>query len=170
MRSVGDEPLHEARESVQYAGGFPSVQVEAPGDVFGYRSGGDDGDGVVGGTQVGDADQCGDAQFGTPLAPHVAGQAGDDEVDAAVVADGFEHASGKQGDDDELAHAGDARAHGAEPVENGVTCPRGSGGGADADDSRREDAKQQHQHDVDARHGGAQHEEIGDDLQPLYGR
>lgn len=36
------------------------------------------------------------------LPPDVAGQPGDDEVDAAVVADGFEHASGQQGDDDEL--------------------------------------------------------------------
>ena len=51
------------------------------------------------------------------LALDVAGEAGDDEVDAAVVAYQFEHAACQQCDDDEFAHAGDARAHGSEPVE-----------------------------------------------------
>ena len=95
--------------------------MEAEGDVLGYGAGGDDGNGVVGGAEIGDADQGGDAEFGSPLAADVAGQPGDDEVDAAVVADGLEHASGQQGDDDELAHAGDARSHGSEPVEEGGT-------------------------------------------------
>ena len=82
--------------------------------VLGYGAGGDDGTGVVGGPEIGDADQGSDAEFGSPLAADVSGQPGEDEVDAAVVADGLEHASGQQGDDDELAHAGDARSHGSE--------------------------------------------------------
>lgn len=91
---------------------------------------------------------------GSPLAADVAGQPGDDEVDAAVVADGFEHASGQQGDDDELAHAGDARSHGSEPVEEG-------GAGIDTDNSSREDAQQQYQHDIDACYGRTQYDEVG---------
>ena len=129
--------------------------MEAEGDVLGYGAGGDDGNGVVGGAEIGDADQGGDAEFGSPLAADVAGQPGDDEVDAAVVADGLEHASGQQGDDDELAHAGDARSHGSEPVEEG-------GAGIDTDNSSREDAQQQYQHDVDTCYGRAQHDEVGD--------
>ena len=86
-------PCTRHGEGVQYAGCFPAVQVEADGDVLGYGAGGDDGNGVVGGAEIGDADQGGDAEFGSPLAADVAGQPGDDEVDAAVVADGFEHAS-----------------------------------------------------------------------------
>ena len=61
--------------------------MEAEGDVLGYGAGGDDGNGVVGGAEIGDADQGGDAEFGSPLAADVAGQPGDDEVDAAVVAE-----------------------------------------------------------------------------------
>lgn len=38
------------------------------------------------------------------------------------------------------AHAGDARSHGSEPVEEGGT-------GIDTDNSSREDAQQQYQHD-----------------------
>ena len=136
--------------------------MEAEGDVLGYGAGGDDGNGVVGGAEIGDADQGGDAEFGSPLAADVAGQPGDDEVDAAVVADGLEHASGQQGDDDELAHAGDARSHGSEPVEEGGT-------GIDTDNSSREDAQQQYQHDVDTCYGRAQHDEVGDYLYPLDG-
>ena len=136
--------------------------MEAEGDVLGYGAGGDDGNGVVGGTEIGDADQGGDAEFGSPLAADVAGQPGDDEVDAAVVADGFEHASGQQGDDDELAHAGDARSHGSEPVEEG-------GAGIDTDNSSREDAQQQYQHDIDACYGRTQYDEVGDYLYPLDG-
>ena len=136
--------------------------MEADGDVLGYGAGGDDGNGVVGGAEIGDADQGGDAEFGSPLAADVAGQPGDDEVDAAVVADGFEHASGQQGDDDELAHAGDARSHGSEPVEEG-------GAGIDTDNSGREDAQQQYQHDVDACYGRTQYDEVGDYLYPLDG-
>ena len=56
LRSVGDDSLHEAWEGVQYAGCFPAVQVEAEGDVLGYGAGGDDGNGVVGGAEIGDAD------------------------------------------------------------------------------------------------------------------
>ena len=53
--------------------------MEAEGDVLGYGAGGDDGNGVVGGAEIGDADQGGDAEFGSPLAADVAGQPGDDE-------------------------------------------------------------------------------------------
>ncbi len=134
--------------------------MEAEGDVLGYGAGGDDGNRVVGGAQIGDADQGGDAEFGSPLAADVAGQPGDDEVDASVVADGFEHASGQQGDDDKLAHAGDARSHGSEPVEEG-------GAGINADNSSGEDAQQQYQHNVDACYGHTQHDEVGDYFYPL---
>ena len=45
--------------------------MKALGDVLGYRSGGNDGDGIVGGAQVGNADECGDTQFCTSLAFYV---------------------------------------------------------------------------------------------------
>ena len=41
--------------------------MEAEGDVLGYGAGGDDGNGVVGGAEIGDADQGGDAEFGSRL-------------------------------------------------------------------------------------------------------
>ena len=117
-------------------------------------------DGVVGSAEVGNAYQGGDAQFGTPLALDVAGEAGDDEVDATVVAYQFEHATCQQCDDDEFAHAGDARAHGSEPVEERHTRQ-------EANEAGRHDAQHQDQHDVDARYGSAQYDQVGEDLEPL---
>ena len=160
--AVGDEALRQAREGIEYAGRLAAVQVEALGNVAGNGTGGDDGDGVVGRTEVGDAHQGGDAQFGSPFPADVAGEAGDDEVDAAVVAYQLEHASGQQGDDDELAHARDTRAHGAEPVEERHA-------GEETDEACRHDAQHQDEHDVDASHGGTQHDEVGQYLEPLNG-
>ena len=49
--------------------------METLGYVLGYRSGGDNGNGVVGGAEVGDADQSGNAELGAPFARDVAGEA-----------------------------------------------------------------------------------------------
>ena len=69
MRTVRDEALNEAGEGVKDAGDAAPVQAEAVGDVLGYAADGDDGDGVVGSTKVGKADQRGDAELGAaPLA------------------------------------------------------------------------------------------------------
>lgn len=63
LRSVGYQPLHEARKGVQYARRLSAVKVETQGDVFGDRSGGDDGYCIVGSAEVGDADEGGYAEF-----------------------------------------------------------------------------------------------------------
>ena len=84
LGAVGDDALHEAREGVQYAGYLAAVELEVLADVACDRACGDDGDGVVGRTQVGDAHQCGDAQFGSPLALDVVADVVEDEVDATV--------------------------------------------------------------------------------------
>ena len=98
--------------------------MKALGDVFGYRSGGNDGDGIVGSAEVGDADEGGDAQFGSAFAGDVACEAGDNEVDPAVIADCFQHSACQQSDDDKFAHTRDTRPHGAEPVEEGSAYTR----------------------------------------------
>lgn len=100
--------MHQAGECVQDAGCLPAIQVETLGNVFGYRSGGNNGDGVVCRTEVGDADKCGDAQFRSSFAFYMARQAGDNEVDSAIVADRFQHTAGKQGDDNQFTHSCDA--------------------------------------------------------------
>ena len=69
--------------------------MKALGDVLGYRSGGNDGDGIVGGAQVGNADECGDTQFCTSLAFYVTCQAGDYEIDASIIPNGLKHAARK---------------------------------------------------------------------------
>lgn len=64
------------------------------------------------------------------------------------------------GDDDKFAHAGDARSHGAEPVEEPHS-------GEEADDTGREDAEQQHRHHVHSGYRRTQHDEVGDCLYPF---
>ena len=82
-------------------------------------------------------------------APRLPGEAGDDKVDTAVVADCFQHSACQQGDDDKFAHTGDTRSHSAEPIEESGACIHVFGRSdaedahcrANADDSRRDDAK-----------------------------
>ena len=123
--------------------------MKAFGYVFGDGTGGDDGNGVVGGAKIGYTHQCGYTEFRTPLACDVAGEAGDDKVDTAVVADCLQHSACQQGDDDKFAHTGDTRSHSAEPIEESGACIHVFGRSdaedahcrANADDSRRDDAK-----------------------------
>lgn len=44
-------------------------------DVFGYRSGGDNSYSIVGGTEIGNADEGGNAELCTPFTGDVAGEA-----------------------------------------------------------------------------------------------
>ena len=141
MRTVRNDALHQAGECVQDAGRLPAIQVEALGNVFGYRSGGNNGDGVVCRTEVGDADKCGDAQFCSSFAFYMARQAGDDEVDSAIVADRFQHTAGKQGDDNQFTHSCDAGSHGAEPVEE--SCAQVCFACEDTDDTCAQDTQEQ---------------------------
>ena len=61
---------------------------------------------------------------------------------------------------DKFAHAGDARSHGAEPVEEPHS-------GEEADDTGREDAEQQYRHHVHSGYRRTQHDEVGDYLYPF---
>ena len=160
LGAVGDDALHEAREGVQDAGHLAAVELEMPADVARNGACGDDGDGVVGRTQVGDAHQGGNAQFGSPLAFDVIPDVVEDEVDATVVAYQFEQAACQQGDDNQLAHTDDAFAHGAEPVEE--RHPR-----TEADEPRGQDAQRQDQQHVYACNGRSQDDEVGEHLHPL---
>ena len=85
----------------------------------------------------------------------------DDVGQATVVADEFEHARSQQGDDDELAHAGHALAHGTHPVDSGAAAFNSghNAGGNDAED--------EHFHDVHAAEGGDEHEQVGQHFEPL---
>ena len=80
LRAVRDQPLDKAGEGVKDAGDALPVKAEAVADILGYAADGDDGDGVVGRAEVGEADECGDAELGTaPLPaglPVIAGNGG----------------------------------------------------------------------------------------------
>ena len=132
LRSIRDNPLYQAGERIENTGGLSPVEMELLGNIPGYRSCGDDGDGVVGGTQVGDTYQGGDAQFCAPLAVDVAGKFPDNKVNAAVIADSFQHTACQQGDDDEFPHSCYSGSHSSEPVEDSEAS------GSDADDSGRQ--------------------------------
>ncbi len=80
LRAVRDQPLDEAGEGVKDAGNALPVKAEAVADILGYAADGDDGDGVVGRAEVGEADERGEAELGAaPLpvgSPVIAGNGG----------------------------------------------------------------------------------------------
>ena len=70
LGAVGDEPLDEAGEGVEDAGYALAVQAETVGYVLGYAADGDDGYGIVGRAEIGQADERGDAELSAaPLPP-----------------------------------------------------------------------------------------------------
>lgn len=162
LRSVGDDALYQTRERIEYAGRFSSVEMEPAGNVFRYRAGCDNGDGVVCSAQIGDTDQRGNAQLGSPLPVYTSCQPFDDKVYPPVVADGFEHSSRQQGDDDELAHPGDAFSHRAEPSEEVETA------GGYADDAAHDGSHEKYDHHVYPCDCRAQNGDIRNHFDPFY--
>ena len=112
LGTIGKESLSEARSRVEDGRRLSWVDAEPLGDVLGDRSCGDDGYGVVGGADVDEAGECSNAEFSTTLTMNVAGECLDDEADASVVADDFEHAASKDGDDNQFRHAHHTLVHG----------------------------------------------------------
>lgn len=159
--AVGDEALGKAAEGVEQRGAHAAVYAVAVGNVAGYGAHGDEGDGVVGGAEVGQDDEQGDGGLGTALAADAAGEHADEPVDAAIVAYEGEHAAGEEGDDDEFAHAHDALAHGAHPAHE-VEAATGH-----ADNAGQHDTDEEHDEHVHAHDGEDEHGKVGNDLVPL---
>lgn len=161
--SIGDEALCKATEGVEETGTLATIDPKAGGNIVGNGAGGHDGDGIVGGAYIGEHDKGGNGQFGSTFALDTAGELLHDVVDAAIVADEFEHTPCQQGDDDEFAHAHDAFAHGVQPTEEIVTAE------ADAHDAREGETNGEYQHDIHAAQGGDEYYQVGDDLVPFDG-
>lgn len=63
LRPVRNDSLHHTREGVQQTGTLALVDPEALGNVRSQRTDGNDGNRIVGRTEVGHTHQQGDAQF-----------------------------------------------------------------------------------------------------------
>ena len=161
LGTIGEDALDDAGGGVEEAGGAGARDAVFLRDAAGDVADGDDGDGVIGGAEVGEGCHEGDAGFSAPAPTDAGGEVADDVVEAAVVADEFEHAGGEEGDDDELAHAGHALSHGADPVHEGA------GGADEGDGSCGKESEDEDFHDVHAAEGGAEDEEVGEDFEPL---
>src|SRR5574344_785252 len=79
--------------------------MEALCNVFGYRSCGDDGNGVVGSAYIDKASECSDAGGSSSCTVDVSCQSLDDEVDASVMANDFKHSACQYGDNNQFRHA-----------------------------------------------------------------
>lgn len=99
---IGDNALYYARECVEYAGTFPLVYPV----FFRYAAGEwthcDDGNRIVGGTEIGKADEGGNAEFGSPFVVDAFGQPVQDIVDASIEPDEFQHTACHQRDDNQF--------------------------------------------------------------------
>ena len=74
LRSIRNNSLYQAGECIEDAGGFSAVEMKLLGNILGYRPCCDNGDGVVGSTQIGNAYQGGNTQFRPSLAVDVTGK------------------------------------------------------------------------------------------------
>ena len=108
--------------------------MEPFGYVFHNGTNGDDGNRVIRGADIDKARECGDAKFSSSCCFNVMRKCLDDEIDATIVSDDFEHATSKDGDDDEFRHTHDAIIHGCKPSKN-VVCTDGN-----ANDACEQDA------------------------------
>ena len=102
LSTIGKESLREAGGGVEDGGGTARVDVETMGNVLSDGACGDDGNGVVGCADIDKTGDGSDAEFSTSFTLNVASECLDDEFDASVVTDDFEHASCQNRDDDEF--------------------------------------------------------------------
>ena len=124
--AIGQQSLDATGKRIENACAFATVQSETVADFLRDVSHGEDGDGVVGRTDIDEADQRGDRQLGSPFALHPGGKAIDDEVDASVGTDDLKKTSSHHGDDHQLAHSLDAFPHGRQPSEYVETAAEGA--------------------------------------------
>ncbi len=115
LGAPGDETLADAGEDVQGAGSSLGFHPVGLGDVFGHAAGDEDGDGVVGGAEVGEKDEDPDARLGDGGAPfagcHTADAVGDQPLQGQEAPLGFHElaqATDEDGEDEDLLHACEA--------------------------------------------------------------
>ena len=163
LGTVWDNSLNHTRESIKNTGTLTLVHTIFGGDVVGQRTYRNDGNGIVGRTDIGNAHQSTDTHFGSLLAIDLSGKYLDDVVHTTIKADKFEHASCHEGDDDEFAHAIDSATQRAEPVEEADTaCAKANG-------TRCDDSHQKHKGYIEAHKSRGKHHEVGDDFHPFDG-
>ena len=88
----------------------------------------------------------------------------DDEVDAALLLDKFEHTASHHRDNDQFAHREDTFTHGAKPSVDV------EGTREQSDNACEDDAHGKHGHDVHAEDGRDEDYQIRQYLDPLNGR
>ena len=130
-------------------------------DIFSNRSGSDDSDRIVSRAEVGNAHQCGNAEFRSPFSVYMPGQFVNNEIYSSVVADGFKHSTRQQSDDDQFTHSGNARSHSSEPIEESeAAC-------SDTDCTTGEDTYYQDQHYVHSGYGRSQYDKVRNHFHPF---
>ena len=90
---VRDDALYQARECVEDTCRFSPVQLKFFCNIFGNRSGSDDGNRIISRTKIGDAYQSGNTEFRSPLSVYVAGQFADNEIYSSIVTDRLKHSA-----------------------------------------------------------------------------
>lgn len=91
LSAVGDETLNDARAGVEDAGASAAIHAVAVGKVSGDFAYAENGNRVVGGAEVGEAHQYGDATFSPSAAAYAARELVDEVGDAAIDADEFQY-------------------------------------------------------------------------------
>ena len=136
--------MGKAAEGVEQRSAQAAVHAIAVGDVACHGPYGDEGNGVIGGAEVGKDDEQGDGELGSALTIDAAGEYADEPVNTAIVAYEGQHTASQEGDDDEFAHAHDTLAHGTHPAHEVEAAAY------HANATCQEDADEEHHEDVHA--------------------
>ena len=89
--AIGDEPLDEAGEGIEYRGSLAWVEAVLLGDLSGDLACGEDSDGVIGSAEVSYGDQGGDGEFSTTLTTDPSGEVTQEVIDPPIEADQLQH-------------------------------------------------------------------------------
>ena len=157
MGSVGEDALDDATECVEDGGAAAGVHAETAGDVGADAAYGEDGHGVVGREDVGEADEGGDGPLCTALPTDAAGELADEIVEEAGMAHHGEESTGHEGYEYGLLHTCHAFADCVAPR----SCGEGSGG--ESDETGKEVAGEEDYQDIDTEKGEDDDGEGGED-------
>ena len=155
LGAVRQDALHTAAGGIQEAGAAARVDVELLRYALGDIADGEDSDGVIRCTDIGEGDESADTPFGAGATFDMPRHTVDDEVQATDIAEDSEDTAREHGDEDEFAHAHDTLRSAADPTHQVVTAVD------DAREAGEDIARREHDQDVDAASGADKDREVG---------
>ena len=127
LGAVGKDSLDAATSGIQEAGAAARVDVKFLGYALGDVTDGEDGDGVVRCTYIGEGHQAADAPFGSCAPFDVPRHSIDDKIESTDIFEDGEDAACEHGDEDEFAHSHDTLRGAVDPAHEVIAAVEDAG-------------------------------------------